>query len=330
MNCPKCHQPTENGAAFCGNCGQPLQAAGPKAQPAGPPPPAPPPMSPIARVINNPAPGAAGSQPQLTAPVPTAPVAAGGVPSYAVANPAQHAGETKALLSLLFGVAGLVGALFMALIGLALGVTGIVMGTMSRSSARRGLSTAGLVVSSLAVLAGLAVWTYAIKNDPRLSQNTKPANHNVTAPAVVASEIKTPCYSAGLTDKFSVSNAADSCDMKAFNGTTMDSSTDAYKIYADTSQIVNPGNYAAVFKSALDKDVKDNLPNFTTDSETVTKFAGSPAYVIKASDKTHDVAVIEAAVLHQVSAGDNVFILVHAINGQSADLNVLEAQWQWK
>lgn len=70
-------------------------------------------------------------------------------------------GGTKALLSLLFGLAGLVGALFMALIGLALGLAGLTMGTMSRSSTKRGLSTAGLIVSSLAILASLAVWAYA-------------------------------------------------------------------------------------------------------------------------------------------------------------------------
>lgn len=325
MDCPNCHQPTETGAAFCGNCGQSLQQ-----NESAPPAPPPAPLSPIARVINSP-PAPSDPQPKIGVPIVAGTGAgAAGVPGYALATPAQHAGETKALLSLLFGIAGVVGALFMALIGLGLGITGIIMGTMSRSSSKRGLSTAGLIFSSLAVLASLAVWTYAIKHDPRLSQNTTPANHSATAPAVAASGISTPCYSAGFVDKFNVSNVANSCDMKAFNGATINSSTDAYKIYADTSQIVNAGNYASIFKSALDKDVKDSLPGFTTDSEMATQFAGSPAYVVNTSDKVHGVAIVEAAVWHQVSTGNNIFILVHAVNGQSADLNTLEAQWQWK
>lgn len=257
------------------------------------------------------------------------PGAAAGVPGYALATPAQHAGETKALLSLLFGIGGLIGALFMALLGLVLGITGIVMGTMSRSGAKRGLSTAGLILSSLSVLAGLAVWIYAVKHDPRLNQAAS-TNHHITAPATAASGVSTPCYSANLVNKFNVSNNSGSCDMQAFNGTTLNDSTDAYKIYADTSPTLSSGNYASIFKSALDKDVQENLPGFTTDSETATKFAGSPAYVIKASDKVHNVAVVEAAVWHQVTAGDNFFVMAHVVNGQSADLDTLEAQWQWK
>lgn len=325
MDCPNCHQPIEAGAAFCGNCGQPLQAG---QQQVVSPPPAPPPapLSPIAQVISNPSPA---PQAQIGTPVVAGGGVAAGVPGYALANPARHAGETKALLSLVFGIAGIVGALFVAILGLALGITGIIMGTMSRSSGKRGLSTAGLVFSSLAILAGLAVWTYAIKHDPRLSQNA-PANHSITAPSVASAQVSTPCYSAGFVDKLNISSASDSCDMKAFNGTTIESSTNAYKVYADTSQIVSADNYASLFKSAIEKDVKENLPGFTTDSETVTQFAGSPAYVVQTSDKVHGVAIVEAAVWHQVKAGDNIFILVHALNGRSADLNTLEAQWQWK
>ncbi|HUY84995.1 MAG TPA: hypothetical protein VMU97_00600 [Candidatus Dormibacteraeota bacterium] len=326
MNCPNCHQETETAAAFCGNCGQPLRSEN---KPTAAPPPAPPPLSPIARVVSQPD-SAAGQRQPLYLAAAASGGAVASVPGYALAKPGQHIGETKALLALLFGIAGLAGALFMALIGLGLGVAGIVLGTMSRSSTKRGLSTAGLIFSSLAVLTSLAVWTYAIKHDPRFSQNTASTNHSTAAPAIAASEISTPCYSAGLIDKFNVSNAADSCDIKAFNGATLDSSTDAYKVYADTSQAVNAANYAGLFKSALEKDVKDSLPGFSTDREMATEFAGSPAYVVNVSDKAHGIAIIEAAVWHQVAAGDNIFIMVHAVNGRSADLSVLETQWQWK
>jgi RsiW-degrading membrane proteinase PrsW (M82 family) len=240
-------------------------------------------------------------------------------------------GGTKALLALLFGLAGIISALFMALIGLVLGVAGLVMGTMSRSGAKRGLSTAGLVFSGVAVLASLGVWTYAAEHTPRFSQAASGATaHDITAPAVAASSLATPCYSAGFVDKLNISNNANSCDMSAYNGPTPGNSTNAYKVYADISQTANARNFTSIVKPALEKDVQNSLPNFSIDSERVAQFAGSPAYIISTSNASQHVAVTEAAILHQVDTGDNIFILVHAINGSTADLSTLEAQWQWK
>lgn len=287
MTCPNCYQAIEDGADFCGNCGQPLQ---------------------------------------INAVLP----AAAGVPGYALAKPGQHAGETKALLALILGIAGIAGALFIALIGLVLGTAGIILGTMSRSGPKRGLSTAGLVFSSLAILASLAVWTYAVRHDPRFSQDTSSGKPGISAPAVASSGVSTPCYSAGFVNRFNVSNNAESCDMNAFNGTTLNSSSDAYKVYADTSQGANARDYADVFKPALEKDIKNNLPGFAIDTETAASFAGSPAYIINAHNKAQGVAIVEAAVLHKAAPGENVFILVHAVGGGTADLTTLEAQWQWK
>jgi hypothetical protein len=304
MNCQNCNQVIEAGAAFCGNCGYPVQAAVP-ANPAD------------AQPLNEPF--ATVNAGGLTA----------GVPGYAFTAPSQHAGENKALLALLFGIAGIAGSLFMALIGLVLGIAGLIMGTMSRSSTKRDLSTAGLAISSLAVLTSLAVWTYVVKHDSAL-QNNASQTHNVTAPAVSASGLSTPCYSTGFVDKLNVSNSADSCDMSAFNGSTLDNSTNAYKVAADQSQIANARNFTSLVKAALEKDVKNNLPGFAINTEQVTEFAGSPAYIVSTFDKAHGISVVEAAVLHQVENGENIFILVHAMDGRTADLSTLEAQWQWK
>src|ERR1700744_6238489 len=112
MECPNCHQTIEAGPAFCGNCGQPLNA------PAGP-----------------------------------------NEAAYALARPAQHVGEDKALGAVICGVFGLVGSLFMPLIGLSLGTAGAVLATSARSQTKRRLTTVGLVFSSLAIMAGLATWT---------------------------------------------------------------------------------------------------------------------------------------------------------------------------
>lgn len=251
------------------------------------------------------------------------------LPSYAVATPAKNSADTKALISLLLGITGIVGALFMALIGLVLGMAGLVTGTMSRSSIKRTLSTAGIIASSLAILAGLAVWIYAIQNEQTNNQSN-PAASKPMAPAVVSADLTTPCYITGFVEKLNVSNSTDSCDMSAFNGPTLSTSTNAYKVYANKADIADTNSFMSLAKQALEKDIESNLAGFKIDSQRVGTFAGSPAYFINVSDKEQGVAVVEAAVMHEVPNGENVFILVHAVNAEQADLNTLETQWQWQ
>ncbi len=253
------------------------------------------------------------------------------MPSYAVAAPSRQSGELKALVSLLLGITGIVGGLFMALFGLLLGIAGLVSGTMARSTYKRGLSMAGLIASSLAIVVGLGVWIYAIQHDPRLNPDVTQVSHAPsTMPAVTADGLSTPCYTTGFVNQLNVSNNADSCDMNAYNGETLNTSTNAYKVYADKAQIETANAFLPVARNALEKDVANNLTGFKINSERVATFAGSPAYVVNASDQAHNVTVVEAAVLHKVGNGDNIFILVHATSGSTTDLDVLEAQWQWK
>ena len=290
MNCPKCSQTVEAAASFCGNCGQPLKAS-----------------RGFRRHFGH-----------------------AGTPGYALAAPTHHNGEVKATASLLLGITGLVGCVFMAAVGLALGIAGLVMGTVARSQYKKGLSMAGSVISSLAILASLGVWVYAIQSDPRLNAETPVSHASSVAPAVSAASLATPCYSAGFIDELNVANDPGSCDMNAYNGRTLSSSTNAYKVYADKTGITTANNFMAVAKNALEKDVSTNLSSFTIDTQKVATFAGSPAYIVAASDRTSGVKVVEAAVLHKVANGENIFILVHATNSTSADLDILEAQWQWK
>jgi len=253
------------------------------------------------------------------------------VPGYALAKPTSHAGETKALLSVVFGVLGLAGSVLVALLGLALGTAGIVIGTMSRQSSKKAVSTAGIVISSLAIVAGLAVWAYAIKHDTRLGQpSTKAVNHQLPSTAVAATTLSTPCYSTGFSSKLNVSNASNSCDMAAYDGTSMETSSDLYKVYANKTSIASEAGFTNTAKAAIEKDIASNLPSFTIDSEKVSRFSGSTAYVVNTSDSAKDIALVEAAVYHPVDDGENVFILVHASGGKSTDLKALETQWQWR
>lgn len=217
----------------------------------------------------------------------------------------------------------------MALLGLAFGLLGIAMGTMSRSSNRRRLSTLGLVFSSLALLAGIGVWIYAIQhqNTPAKTTTTNPIPSSIS---MVSADLSTPCYSVSFVDRLNISNHSGNCSMIAFNGQSLDNSSNAYKIFASQSQVHTESAFNTLAKTAIEKDVRDTLPSFTVNKEGVTTFAGSPAYAVYTSDTTHNVSLVEAAVLHETTAGDNIFIIVHAASGNSIDLNILESQWQWK
>lgn len=292
MNCPNCNQPTETGAAFCGNCGHPLRTDS---------------LAPVLPVT---------SAVEAAIPAP---------PTYALSTPAQYVGETKALLAVLFGIIGIAGALFVPLLGLVLGIAGLVLGTMSHGGTKRRRSTIGIILSSLAVLAGLASWAYAISQDTKLHDQAKQATS-----AVTASDLSTPCYSVGFVDNLNVSNNSGSCNMSAYDGTSLDTSTNAYKVFANRTTLASNAAFAGLAKQAIDKDVATSLPGFTVDTAQAALFAGSPAYIVHVSDKAHNIAVVEAAVLHKTTSGNNVFILVHAMNGKTASLNILETQWQWK
>lgn len=311
MNCPNCNQPLEDGVAFCGNCGQAIVARAPSDKPTG---------SHIAQVLKSQVDGQTG-QPQFTSHL-----AASNIPSYAVALPIQHVGETKAILSLLLGIVGVIGALLVALVGLILGVAGLMLGTMSRNSVRRGFSTAGIIVSSVAIIVSLGVWAYVIHRQ----STTKQVAVAQAADAKPAANLTTPCYSTGFIDTLNVTNAKNSCDMKAFNGPTLNASTKAYKVYSSQIAAVNANDFNEFAKNAVQKDIAASLPGFTIDNQQFRQFAGSPAYIAYTSDKSTGVTVAEAVVLHQVQAGANVFVLVHASGTGTADLSTLEAQWQWK
>lgn len=250
-------------------------------------------------------------------------------PGYEVALSKRHGGEMQALASLLCGAIGLAGTLFIPLAGLALGISGIVLGTLSRNYAKKTTHIIGLVLSILALLAGLAAWTYAIRSDPRVNPSVtraEPSEQDVK----VSDSLTTPCYSIGLVDELNISNQTNSCDMKAFNGSTLAGSTNAYKIYASKADVNSANDFTNLAKTAINKDIAQSVPSFRVTNEQVTSFAGSPAYSVTATSPDNKVSLIEAAVFHKTSDGNNVFILVHANSGPDVDLQLMESRWQWK
>jgi hypothetical protein len=309
MDCPNCGQPTEDTAAFCGNCGQALAAGA------------------MARAYD----WHEGKRPRGASLARAALANTDGVPLYALPTPDEHRGEIKALLSVACGIIGLVGALFVAAAGLAVGIVGLILATMSRGDHKRALSTVGLSLSTLAVLCSLATWSYVIVHarDQQAQVAAAQQGQQVNA-AVPANSVTTACYSAGFSSQLNIATADQGCDMQAYDGSSITNSSTAYKVYAYNQPTMTSATFPAVAKAALEKDVQQNLPGFTLDSESIGRFAGSPAYTVYASDKVNKVAYVEAAVLHSGGATDNLFVFVHAVSGEKTDLNGIEAEWLWR
>jgi hypothetical protein len=316
VNCPRCSNPVENGAAFCGNCGQALLTQQP---PAGP-----------QLVPGTPNPPAAPNAPQQFVPAPNlavpGPQTQTAVPSYAVATPAQQAQDTKSLLSVIFGVLGLPFSII-PFIGLIMGVAGLVLGTLSRRSLKKTMSTIGIILSVLAIIASLGMWAYNISKQKSATDRNSSSAENSEATAT--SILNTPCYSITFARTMNTdTNKNDDCDIRAYESDSMDTSNDVYKVYGNQVGSIDESNFYGAAKTALEKDVSATLPGFSIKAQNAGRFAGSPAYFVYATDGK--VAIAEAAVYKKVSAGYNVFSLVHAIPGTSTDLKTLEAQWQWK
>lgn len=340
MNCSNCGEPIEAGASFCGNCGHPIlqqlqtapvtaatAAASTNPQQASP---AAAPPSPGQTYANQ----ATVASPQTTAvPVGFVPVAPSGLPAYAVPIFERQSGELKAAMSLVIGILGMVATIFIPLIGILLAVAGIVLATISRRTAKRGMSTFGLIISSLALIAGLASWAYVIshdsKTDHKVAATSAPAAPIPTdTPTAAEQGVTTPCYKVDFDGTFNVQNNSGSCNMNAFNGSTLNSSTDAYKVYA-TAATVSASNFDNLAKAAIERDIASSLPDFSIYSESAGSFAGSPAYIVQA-DNTQGIKVEEAAVLHATSNGDNFFVFVHAVVSGTVDLSLLEKSWSWQ
>lgn len=327
MNCQKCNEPVEDGAAFCGNCGQSLAAPALSEVPNIAPTPIPNSQPPIQQPVLTPQPPV--QQNPITANV-TPPPSVSAKPAYAIANPASHRGDVKALLSLLFGIIGLVGCLFMAVLGLAFGVAGLVMGTMSRKSRRKILSTIGIVLSILSILASIATVVYYVGDKSEKDNKKESTTSSSKSVVEVGSELSTPCYSLGLVDRLNIDNGVGSCDMKAYDGDKFEDSTIAYKVYANKSEVTTEAGFYKIAKSGIDKDVATNLKGYKVDSQQSTKFAGSPAYVVKATSPAGNVTVAEAAVFHESKNGNNIFVIVVAKVDGRADMQIIESQWVWK
>jgi hypothetical protein len=337
MNCPKCGQPINPGAAFCGNCGQPLSQPAPmqtqpqivQPQVSSPPSPTvvspevlqPQPISPAAQVYAN--------QPNVPTAVvnnfsPPVNVGAGNVgtmPAYGVAvNSDEHAGEVMAIIGLILGVIG-IPASIIPLLGLVLGITGLALSTVARSKHKRVLTIFGIVFSSIAIVAALGLWVYVIVHDPKLHKDNSSLAGTSSASLVA---ISTPCYTVKI-DSGLQNYKPTGC---AFDAA---STTEEFTVEGQSNPGVNSSNLAQIGQQSLASAASGI--NATVTAEQSGQFAGSPAYIANLTGNGTNAGknMIAALVLHSTANGDNIFMVIHVVSGtQQASFGSLESTWQWE
>ena len=181
--CPKCNESVEMGATFCGNCGYRLI---PNPQPQGT----------ASYVYSN---GPATS----TKPAPMVALTAPNIPSYAI--PINHHKQHWGAMALALGILGVGGGMLIPILGISLGISGIVLITMSYHLTHKRLKIASLIVSALAILVGIGFWVNAIVHDPRFNLDSNQPAATTNGSAEVS--VQTPCYSLSFNTVFNVNNS---------------------------------------------------------------------------------------------------------------------------
>ncbi len=289
MECPNCHESIEEGAFFCGNCGQRLS------------------IKPVDQTINSDT----------------------VIPEYSEPNIFEQTRRTEESMSLVFGVVGIVGALFVPLAGIIIGAVGTIMSSLTLRRGKDIVNIVGLVISVFAIFTGFGTWVHSSNlQKEAISKANKSISLTNATSAITKDNLSTPCYKINLTNKLNIQNTSGNCDMNAYNGATFVLSTEAYKVYATKSTYTREG-FAGLVKQVIEKDVRTSLPDYTIVRQGPTIFSASPAYSVTATNG-QGVSVIQTAVFHETTNGDNFFVIVHAVLGSEATLHDLQLGWQWK
>lgn len=317
MKCPQCDEAVEPGAAFCGNCGRALTADTNSSDVAG--------SAPQPAPIDH-----APSDETVVAAAPTP------LPAYAVVDPAESKREPKAMVGLIISIIAIPAAVI-PFLGVALAVMGIVVSARARSMTKRvmhhmsvGFAILALVLSVVAYMYNLQQYNSQAKSKDTVSaQQPADKGQAVAAQATIDKVIDTPCYSVVVPDLQNVDQVKDSCNTRLFNAETLAASDQVFTVDTVRQPSITAANFADVSKQLVENYVKNSLPDYTITAQRASTFAGSPSYVVSASNRSK-VSVQMAVVLRAVEHGENIFVLVHGLSEGQADISMVEKTWQWK
>lgn len=295
MDCPRCGEVVDAGAAYCGNCGVALVQARPAAS------------------------------------LPDAPASVS-LPAYAVASPSQHKAESKSMVALVLSILAVPGSI-VPLLGWVLAITGIVMSSIARAKMpHKAMSNMTVGFGSLAVLLSAGVFVYNIQQPGRSANTTANLAEESSELATtrnIGGVIDTPCYSVDVPDMDNVEHVSGSCKAQAFNADTLVASTNAFNVEGVFQESISEANLAEAGQEIANNYLRTAMPDLVITSQHSGRFADSPAYIIRGKSKGN-VTIELALVLHKVPHGENVFVMAHAINDAQANLSQFEAGWIWK
>ena len=294
MECSRCGEAVDAGAAYCGNCGVALT-----------------PTQPVAVV-------------------PFAPTSVS-LPAYAVASPSQHKAESKSMIALILSILAVPGSI-VPILGWLLAIAGIVMASIARAKMpRKTMNNVAIGFGSLAILLSAGVFVYALQQSGRPNARTalNRTDGQQATTRGTAGVIDTPCYSVDVAGLDNIENTSGSCKAQAFNADTMVASTNAFNVEGVLQESITEANLAEAGQVIANTYLHATMPDLVVVSQASGRFAGSPAYIIHGKSKGN-VTIELALVLHKVPHGENVFVLAHAINDEQANLAPFEASWKWK
>jgi hypothetical protein len=365
MNCPNCGQTLDAGAVFCGNCGQAIASVSMPPTPVAPvafsqpvmqqqpaaivpdqiqpqvvepvigaqitPSVTQPTVMPTQQVLQNPAPAASFSMPSPGF-APPAFATSGSVPAYAMPGqiPTHQKGEVRAIIGLIIAVLALPATLI-PILGLALGITGIVLGSLSLHT-KKVLGILAMIFGILAVLISLALWGYLISKDQSLKHGTTTTSSNSSSSLSGSLQsVDTPCYSLQMSAALHVATTAGSCAIKAMDGDTAAASTIVYDIESFAEPSLNSTNFNKSIEAAVPtllSGASSSTRTYTLTDQHGGSFAGEQAYFVTANSN-QNTTLSTVSVLHSASNGDNFFTVAVGGTG-SVDISGIESSFNWK
>lgn len=287
MNCNNCKLALESDANYCGNCGKPVQS-----------------LTSLSSVVNSP----------IT--IETI------LPLYALPKHINN-NYLRYTLAICAGIMGIIGALFIPIVGLAFSVTGFIVISLTPHGVHRKLKWSAFILSIIGLLISLGSIAYLASHATSNISNGKQSSQSAI------SNLNTPCYSAYFSPPVNLTKDLSSCSFIARTVNSGLSATNYFKVISASQPKLTSINLLTIVKPALEADARINLPGFEIINERSLLFVGSPAYDIELYNQNQKVSAIELAVLHPTTKGDNLFVLVNINSKTTANLNELKSSWQW-
>jgi hypothetical protein len=330
MNCLNCGSEIDEGAVYCGNCGQQVQAVPPDAPVRPTEPTSQPVQTAQPAILSSTASVQAPTQPAFAQPALATSGQTPAVPGPAYGSPAEFhkPGGGKAIASFVLGVVGLL-VWLVPILGLIVGILAVVFGTMSTKSGHRKLAISGVVLGGIAIALSLFFFAYNVqqlseapKRDVAL-QSTQPTSVTSTDQAGMQS-ISTPCFMTTLSAEVAVTKSPTSC---SFDGVTQ-SSDERWVVKALTARPVGTDTQL----SAVAKDDMSNvlslIPGGYIVDQELTSFAGKTAYAFQiASSEGQGSARI--SYIRHTNNQYNLFIVGRFVNVGDDSLSPVEVNWKW-